>query len=102
MMFSLEHLPLPAIYVVDTGIPCPAHHSLTRSSGTLPLAGSTPPDGCDDLHFAVSVPSCLPQKNDPATGSAMYAQKYMALYWTLLYFLTPLSLTQDVGKGYDY
>ena len=29
-------------------------------------------------------------------------REYMALYWTRLYSLSLLSLTQDVGRGYDY
>lgn len=32
-------------------------------SGMLPLAGSTPPDGCDGLPFAGPAPLCLPLKN---------------------------------------
>lgn len=45
----------------------------------------------------------FPQKNlSRYKQRHVLIREYMALYWTLLYFLTPLCLTQDVRRGYAY
>lgn len=70
-----------------------------RSSGMLPLAGSTPPDGCDDLHFAVCIPlRLLLKKSIPLQAVPCTIREYMALYWTLLYFLASRILVQDTRR----
>lgn len=67
---------------VDTGIPFSPTIRLpaARSSGTLPLAGATPPDAPADLPFAGSALLRIPPKNLSSYKQCHTIREYMALY----------------------
>ena len=82
---------------------CPVPHTIrllaARSSGMLPLAGSTPPDAPDDLPFADPAPlRLLLKKSIPLQAVPCTIREYMALYQTLLYSLASRILVQDTRR----
>ena len=82
---------------------CPVPHTIrllaARSSGMLPLAGSTPPDAPDDLPFADPAPlRLLLKKSIPLQAVPCTIREYMALYQTILYSLASRILVQDTRR----